>query len=279
MQDARSPYPEQEAESTRQQGDHQVLGEKLADETESPSTHGSPHSHLRLAHRGAGQEEVGHIRTGNQQHQDHRTHDENQSQSELLIDLVPQGDHLHTPTLIRAGKGLRQAVGEVVHLRLRLFFSDPRFQPSNHHHLTRAAAQCAGAKLERNPQVGVAIEQPETRGHHPDDRVAFAVQCDVTPEDPRISPETALPRRMAQDDHPRFAAFRFVGQEVTTHRRLHAQDVEIIEGHSAARETLRLSHVGEVEGLPGKRGEIFENPVLLPVIKKVRNGQRVPAAK
>jgi hypothetical protein len=77
---------------------------------------------------------------------------------------------------------------------------------------------------------------------------------------------------MAQDGNPVAPALRLFGQEITTDRRLHSQDVEVIEGYLVARELLRFSHVGEVEGLAGVSGEILENPVLLTIVQKVRNG-------
>jgi len=63
---------QEQAQNAGRQTEQKALGEHLTHEAASPGSERHAHGHLTLPNRGAGQEQIGDIRTGNQQHKSRR---------------------------------------------------------------------------------------------------------------------------------------------------------------------------------------------------------------
>ncbi len=98
----------------------------------------------------------------------------------------------------------------------------------------------SGIEGERQPQVR-SYRELESVGHDPDDRPAFAFQCDRPANDLRIASETAPPQAVALDHDRRAARRIFCLCEGSTQRRHHAERSKQLSGNVRLRQSLRLA--------------------------------------
>ncbi len=85
----------EQAEETAEGREDQALGEQLLDEPAATGAEGRPDRHLLLAAAGPGQQEVGHVGAGDEEHQAHAGEEEHQDRLDLAHQDVAERDDLH----------------------------------------------------------------------------------------------------------------------------------------------------------------------------------------
>ena len=76
----RQQHPDQRAGG----GEHEAFGQRLPDQAPSRRAQREPHGHLLLARRGPGQQQVGHVRAGDEQHEPDHRHQHHQRRREVF---------------------------------------------------------------------------------------------------------------------------------------------------------------------------------------------------
>ena len=159
---------------------------------------------FRLPRRRSRQQQVRHVRTGDQQHESDCREQNPQRQPRVSHHLVEQRRKVHAGTDAGVGKLLGQALLYSLHFRASLRECNTRFQPPEHLQPV-AAARCPReiGESEWQPQSGVFGEAKALR-HHTDNGViapVVTIKREGSPQNVGIAAETALPQALAQHDH------------------------------------------------------------------------------
>lgn len=120
----------------------------------------------------------------------------------------------------------------------------------------------------------------ETSRRHADDREQLAVESDFRADDVRIRAEALAPEAVAQHHHPRGARRGvFCGEKSSAHRRVDAEEVEVVAGDDLASETFR-DPVGGGQGRAEEaaEGEVGEDLVVRAVVLVVEPRHRQQSA-
>ena len=107
--------------SVRQLPDHAALAR----------AHGGANGHLSAARRGAGQQQIGDVGAGDQEHKADRAQQHQESGPHVPHDFLRQRPHVDAVLGIRLGIGLRELRGHAVHVGLRLLSGHPGLQASH----------------------------------------------------------------------------------------------------------------------------------------------------
>ena len=107
---ARGEEPEEPAEDR----EDETLGQQLPEQAATAGAERGPDGHLLLAGPGAGEEEVGHVGAGHEEHEGDAGEEEHEHRLHLSHQDVAERDHLHRHALHLVGEALaeRGGVGE-----------------------------------------------------------------------------------------------------------------------------------------------------------------------
>ena len=217
------PGGHEEGEAAAQEREGHALHQELADQAAAARAHGQPHRHLALARLGPGQQQVGHVRAGDEQHQADHAHEHEQRGLRLPAQLggaarsgqEHQGllrELLLEPLGARGDLGqllLQDLLVEDVDARLRLLEGEARLQaghggephdPPLAEHLAAPVGHQGLLHGEGHEEVdGVAdLDAVEAGRGHADHGHRPAVDGHGLVDDRGVSPEPALPEAVAQ---------------------------------------------------------------------------------
>ena len=117
-QHARAPDREQQSDNTAGEREHDALREQLAQYAHASRAEGSANRHLSLASRRSCQQEIGDIRTRDQQNETNRAEECQQRRPNVTDNAFSQGLDLHTSAGVRVGILLFETCGDRVDLRV-----------------------------------------------------------------------------------------------------------------------------------------------------------------
>jgi hypothetical protein len=220
-----------------------------------------PHGDFAPAGRAAGQEQVGDVAAGDEQHDADRGQEHEQPRAVVADELIAER-YDHERQIDRIARELAaHAHRDRVQLGERLLARCAGPQPSVdvqevlvvHRPLRRREG-------DRHPQLVAVGGEIERRGHDADDRVGRAVHAYCLPDDLRARAEAARPEPVAEDDDGFAAGTIFGGREGTADLRRGAEDIEVIGGDAGADNPLGRHAVRQVEARVLLGGQAREGP-------------------
>ena len=204
------------------QGEHQMLGEYLAEQASAAGADREAHRELAPAIDQPHEQEVGDVGARNDHDQPHRPEQDQERISRRLHQLVAHRTNVgrrHVLVLIRMLVG--EARAQDVEVRVGHGDRDPGFQPGDDIEHSGAAllADRRAVRRRRIHRQGRphldrtrTEREVESRRGHTDDGERLAVEQDAGTDDRRIVPEVGAPQIVADDRHPRPRAL-IVGHE------------------------------------------------------------------
>ena len=192
---------EHEAGDSAERRQHAAFGDQLTQQPRPPRAERGPHRDLALARFRSRNQQIRHIRAGNQQHETDRRHQHRQRETERSKHLDVEWADLDSAFLIRLRIRLLEATRNRVQLGLRLGDCDAGLQPGQHLKSAIAAlSQPLGgvAHDERNPDIGAVAEATETRRHDADDGERLRIEQNRAADDPRVAAELTLPEPVGE---------------------------------------------------------------------------------
>jgi len=195
-----------------------------------------PDREFAPARQSGRQQQVGDIGAGDQQHHQHRAHENAQRLNHIADDHLEIG--LHVDAVVVA-ELLRQLAADRLHLLLRALRCDAGLEPRIHLQEVIAALLLVEGALHRQEDVGAAMR--EVRAHHADDFERLVVNRDFPADDIRIAVEAPRPVGVGEDDDFRSARLVFVLREPAAARGGDAEDVGERPGHARHRHALRIA--------------------------------------
>ena len=244
-------------------GQQHALRQQLRDDLPAAGAERSAHGDFAAPHVGARELEVGDVRARDQQHERHRSEQDQERAAHLSGDEFLRRDHA-------ARKAAKAAVRSGPHVT--------RLHPSRRDHRqlgrrrlrrhpvlqsreTKIGAAAPGAEVRgvddfghprfRRPRGRVVVRQAERRRHHADDRARQAVHLDRSANDVGGAAEAPLPQAVTDHDHVARAAGGVRGREGAAEHRGGARHLEEIRRRRSTANELGLRSAREARvGLP-----------------------------
>ena len=243
------PRPcDQQADCSRKQRQHQVFGQRLADEPRLARAKGGAQRELVPARSRASEHEVRDVRAGNQQ--DEPDGSKEQPQRTLRgrsDDAIDQGIGRHAEARVRRGVLFSQPGRNRIHFGARRRDGRRRSQASQHDEGIPSAAPLVlpvRAEPQRLPELDLRIRELEPRGHHADDLDGRLLQLDRSAEHASIRAEPLPPETVADDDGAPVGA-EIARLEGAAEERRRAQELEEARADLRQEDPLRTSATGQ----------------------------------
>ncbi len=228
--------------------EHQALGQQLGGNAPARCAERDANRDL-LAPRGApGEKEVGDVRAGNQQHEDHRTERDIDRLAQIVTDQLPierlDGD---APVFLPRGNRVGDLRSHGEQIGVCLLQRHAALQPRKRIQPVRAGRPFLGRERVQPPEACRVLQWPRpmpverARGQDADDLVRFVVEEQVAPEDGGVTAEMRLPGRMTQDHDAVRTVPIFLGPERAADDRRNAEHAEVIGRDVTAVEARRLA--------------------------------------
>ena len=191
------PVGERHPERAADEREHQALGDELAHDDTARRAQRRAHGQLAPARGAAGEQQVGHVRARDQQHEA----DGPQQQPERRLrlaghEVVAEGLDADRPLRVRRRVRLGEALRHHGHLLVGLVERDARLESPHHEHPAPAAV-LLGVESLRQPQP-VHVLVGWTLSEHAHDRVRLLVDADRLAHDRGVAAEPLLPEPMRQ---------------------------------------------------------------------------------
>ena len=186
---------QQPADSARQAEQH-ALGQKLLHHAAPAGAQRRPHRDLVRSSGGASQQQVGHIRAGDQQEQSDGAEQGEQRRAHGSADEFGQRRKSGTASLIGSGVLCRQPACQHVQLLARRFDRYSGLQPSHRVLDSRIAIHCPLRRhAQGNPHFGqrCTIGELEALRHHADDGERFVAEADLASDARGVGAEATFP--------------------------------------------------------------------------------------
>ncbi len=255
------PDPQSEQSASNRQ--HHAFGEQLRSDLPAGCAHRQAHGHFSPPAGGAGQQEIGEIRTSNQEHE--QRGDLQHEQASAGVSRIFFLNRDNDGAQFRVGFRILflQVRGHALHVLLCLLGGDAGLQPRDDgQKVSLAASPLLRRESHGHPVVAIfAVAEKEILRHHADHSCLDSVQQDQPPEDRLVTAKAPAPQVVTQHHHRILRLVLFHGKW-TSHDRLHAQNIEEVWRHLFARELFRLPVPGQAGGHKPRRGHIHENAVL-----------------
>ena len=227
----------------------------------------------RTARHAAGEQQVGDVGAGNQQHERDRALHDQQHAAIARDEILVKGIDLHVPLEpVRRVVSRRDGIEIVGSLSHGVAVLETTDEPQ----------EIVSLKFRRKRQRHPGFRTRRVREgcrHHRGDGVRLTVYRDRSADHLWIAAVQSLPQRVADRDH--LAAVRHVvgRPDQASGEGRHAEDVEEVTGHPGGEHLLRLATAGDGGGSWGERRERAQGPVaiaqsdeLRPRNRRQRNG-------
>ena len=254
---------EQQTEGAAERGQQQALGEQLGDEPPAGGADGDADRDFAPAPRGAGEQKIRDVDAGDEQHEKHRAHYQQQGRLHLTVIGGVEGLHFNAPALVRLRMRQGEIAGEDVHRRLCLRDGEAVSYTRLGLQVVRSGAAGLASffrrENERNEDVHFLVPgEAERAGHHADDGIAFLVEGDGFAEDRRIGVITSLPETVSDDGFAVVALLHLIGPEKASQRGLDAEHRQQFGGSADAIHALRPVSLRDVQARPAVVSDLLE---------------------
>ena len=268
QQGANADDAERQAEQTAQQRQHQALGHQLARDAAARGADRCANRDFALADGRAHEQQVGHVRARNQQHETHRAHQNPQRRSHVAHDHLLQCLDAE-PDLWRQRlrKRLTEFGGSGRKLRGAAFDGDSRLQSSSRREEIPLHG-AVGIDLERQPDLRCADRRLDggriERSQHADDLVRLAVEQDRAPDHARVTAKSTLPETVAEHHGEPTAGPIFFRREGAAVDRGGAKEAEEINADVGRRDLFGIRIACDVDHAEAIGRDILKSTCLTP---------------
>src|SRR6185437_10150977 len=184
--------------------EHQTLGERLTYEPAAPRAESEPQRNLALAACRLYEQQIAHVRAGDQQQKRNRREQHEQRQARVADEIVVQRHHQRAHVLVRFGILRLEPRDDRLQLRVRVRFRRARLEARDGAHVMGASeSHVAGfglVPLDRLPGVDALLRVFEARRHHANDLYALSADRHRLADDRGIRPEVLAPALVAEYD-------------------------------------------------------------------------------
>ncbi len=249
---------EQQPERPAGDGEHDALGQQLADQAPVPGAKRAPQRELAMAAFGAREDQARDVRAGDQQQKRHRAGEQPDRRPHRPEDLLVEPDRergeLHggrIQALARPGGGERRQLGA----RARRRFARAQERCAEQPVIAARLRDLLDVECERQPELcrlrrilPVVGRQPESRRHDRDDGPRGAVDLNGAVQDAWITGIPRLPQPVAQNGDVVMARPVFERGERPTEKRRRAEDIEGVGRDRTGADTNGIAVAGQVGG-------------------------------
>ena len=191
---------EQRTEQSAGKREDQAFDEQLPDDRRRRCADGRANRQLSMARRAAREQQVGDVRAGDEQHEQHRAEQQPDAPLRAVAhEVVAELLDTHRPAFPALGTLLLEAGAERRHARVRLVHGDVILQTGHHQQRRVVGLQLRLGEHQRHPDlvllmIGRALPQ------HADDGPRLVVHAHLASDDAGIAREPVLPQLVRQDD-------------------------------------------------------------------------------
>ncbi len=192
------------------QGEQEAFGKQLNEDGPRSCPQRAADGQLFLPGHAAGQQEIGDVDAGDQEHKSDRAQQQPQGQLSLLgQEVVFQRLDPRAPSLVALRILLRDVGGDRVHIGLRLLDGDARLQSAHNQQPVEVVIDLVGFEDQWHGQLCV-IAIVRTGRKHADDGIGLSVHGHGGADDVWIGAEFQ-PQLVGQDDDVVFPFLAFLG--------------------------------------------------------------------
>jgi hypothetical protein len=231
-----------------EQPQQRALCQHLTDNAAPARAEGTADRHLALPSRCLRQQQIGHVRTRDQQHRRHRGHQHQQRRTDGTHHIAQHADGDRRLIRIELRILLRQPPRDRGHLAIGALDGHAAFEPrQNAIRMIVAAGPCRSIQRQRRPHRGLR-RKIEVRGHDRDHASRPVVQLQLASENAPVSAEPLLPQGIAEDHDAVVAWLRLRLRERAPQQRRYAQRRKKARVAHRSDEALRLAFAaGQVQ--------------------------------
>ena len=281
--------PEGQEEPGRAAGgrEQRALGEELAHHPPPAGAERRADGDLLLPRRRLGEQEAGHVHTGDQQHDPDGGEEDQQSGPDVPHQLAAQRRHAVVPAGVGIGVGFFHSPGDLGHLGLRLGDADAGLQQTDREiAAVPPVLPSLGRKGQRHPDVRLggepeavrhlaAARKGETGGHHPHHRQRRAVDVEDAAEHVAVAAETALPEVVREQDGGPLALVVVLRQQDAAEQGRRAERLEELAGDPHRRDLLGIAVPREAQPVGVDDRHLRERLRRLPVVEGRRRDRQL----
>ena len=275
---------ERQPESGRHAGErqHSRLREQLAHETAASRPERGPDRQLPSADGAAGDEQVGDVGAGDEEHEHARTQQQEEERpviADVRIDDRPHGRGVlgdwRRAVRIRFGRRLHGSNRRVLALAERHPIAHPADQRQEARLMKVGVVARHG---QRDPELReFRGERLERRRHHADHGARRAVHLDRPSEDRAVPAEPGAPRPVADHRDVVAPGRVFLGEERSAHRRRDAERLEVFMRHACAADQLgRVASANRETRVDPRRDRLERVPRLVAEEEEVHRRSTTP---
>ena len=267
--------PDGQSQCSSGGGQEQAFRQQLPRDLSPRCTECDSHCHLAPSACRPRQQQIGHVRARNQQHE-YRSHLKHQQAILRVAGKIFLQGHDGCPNSRICLRILSlQPRRNRVHFCLRLFSRYPRLQARHHIEKVIVALRPAfRSEIERHPVVHVFFAKEKSSGHDSQDFGLHIVQQNRPPDNGPVSPEPPLPQTVAEQDNLLFCLV-FLRGEDTPNRRPRAEHIKKIGRESLPVELFRRTVACQAHGAALSCGHVCKHGVLRLPVQVIRRRRGV----
>ena len=261
-------------DSAANQAEQETLGQHVARQATAARADGGAHGEFLGTPFGPHEQQVGHVRAGNQQDDaDGRRHHP-QALAEISDEIIDERADLgreacvfHHPEGHPLGRR-ELAEGDADHarhVRVDACDVDARAQAADRLVVVARQPDVGPVEAQRQHEIVRGVHEPEALREHADDLATRAVHGDQPADDVRVASELALPVAVAQHDDFRAAVLVVSLREWPADRRLDPEEGQQAVGRDQGIEALGLGKTGDGDGGAVPECDVGQRPRLLAV--------------
>ena len=242
------------------------------DDTRAERSHRGADGDLFAAREGAGEEKIGDVGAGDEEDERDGAEHHKQGGTNIADGLITEGMNDGAPSFVLGGVGLFEALGDGVHLGLRLLDGDSGFEAADGEVVMVVAnGRGGGSEGHGNPYSGEA-GLVHRRAHDADDSVGVAVEVDGFADGSGIVGVMSLPEFVAEDDLAVLAWVVFVRAEDAAVDGFDSEGREEVCADGAGGDGFGFACAGDVKACSGVDGHLVEEAGLLLPVEEVGGG-------
>ena len=231
---------QRQAERHAGQRQNDGLGEQLPDDASASRSEGNPDGELATSRRRTGEQQVGDIRAGDEEHEGDACH----HQAEQKPDVVGEKRFVQrpdpgAPASVESGVRTGKAPGNRVEILLRARLRDIRRETSKREEIAPVSTVAGHPRLQGKPQSLVLGKRKVDR-HHADHGVRHAVDQDSPPQDLAIGRVARAPQPVTEQDDAAGIRLILALGEVAAKNRMRAQQSKHVPGDGRRLKAFRL---------------------------------------
>ena len=242
-------------DSASEQSQHRTFDQQPAHDSSPPGAQRRANRQLLLPRFHSHQQQVRHIRAGDQQHQAQRAHHHPQHVADvadhLLLQRTQQRRNLPAVIPVRIAArpvrpGLHPDRQHARQVRVGLRDRHSRLQPRNSVQSKARQNQLRAIERQRRDHIEIFIPDSESRRHHPDDFARVRIDHQVPADHRAVGSEMAAPVSIAQNHALRTVRILIFRRKPSPHFWRNGQRLQQAVAHADAAHLLRFRQAGDV---------------------------------